>query len=190
MSVCVLVYALTHTQTIWVLDVSPVVGRTPGGPEESRWTKVRYTCRPYRCTKYICLHKCRAAGFDDLAWLPFSFQHLSSFEKSRRCDYNQQTSVTHFDENKRLHLESSKQNYYIVSLWAIIKAIFSHRTILRDLSSSIYALSPIKFSLSMFKYVDLLSLYGKTCADRGEGNFRRLVQQFSHDRRHVVHWCI
>ena len=28
---CVLVYARTHTQTTWVLDVSPGVGRTPGG---------------------------------------------------------------------------------------------------------------------------------------------------------------
>ena len=36
--VCVLVYARTHTQTTWVLDVSPGVGRTPGGPEESRST--------------------------------------------------------------------------------------------------------------------------------------------------------
>ena len=36
---CVLVYARTHTQTTWVLDVSPGVGRTPGGPEESRSTK-------------------------------------------------------------------------------------------------------------------------------------------------------
>ena len=26
---CVLVYARTHTQTTWVLDVSPGVGRTP-----------------------------------------------------------------------------------------------------------------------------------------------------------------
>jgi len=26
---------------------------------------------------------------------------------------NQQTTVTHFGENKRPHLESSKQNYYI-----------------------------------------------------------------------------
>jgi len=33
--VCVLVYARTHTQTTWVLDVSPGVGATPGGPEES-----------------------------------------------------------------------------------------------------------------------------------------------------------
>ena len=31
---CVLVYARTHTQTTWVLDVSPGVGRTPGEPEE------------------------------------------------------------------------------------------------------------------------------------------------------------
>jgi len=29
---------------------------------------------------------------------------------------NQQTTVTHFGEIKRLHLESSKQNYYIISL--------------------------------------------------------------------------
>jgi len=28
-------------------------------------------------------------------------------------------------ENKRLHLESSKQNYYIISLRAIIQAIFT-----------------------------------------------------------------
>jgi len=42
----VLVYARTHTQTTWVLDVSPGVRRTPGGPEESRSTKAHYTCRP------------------------------------------------------------------------------------------------------------------------------------------------
>jgi len=29
---------------------------------------------------------------------------------------NQQTTVTQFGENKRLHLDSSKQNYYIISL--------------------------------------------------------------------------
>ena len=64
--VCVLVYARTHTQTTWVLDESPGVGRTPGEPEESRLTKAQYTCRPYRCTQYICLYICWAAGFDDL----------------------------------------------------------------------------------------------------------------------------
>ena len=59
---CVLVYERTHTQTTWVLDVSPGVGRTPGGPEETRSTKAR----PYRCTQYICLYICYTAGFDDL----------------------------------------------------------------------------------------------------------------------------
>jgi len=53
--VCVFVYARTHTQTTWVLDVSPGVGQTPGEPEESRSTTAQYTCRLYRCTKYICL---------------------------------------------------------------------------------------------------------------------------------------
>jgi len=42
--VCVLVYARTHTQTTWVLDVRPGVGRTPGEPEESRSTKAHYAC--------------------------------------------------------------------------------------------------------------------------------------------------
>ena len=47
------------------------------------------------------------------------------FKKRRRCDDNQQITVSHFGEHKRLHLESSKQNYYIISLRAIIKAIFT-----------------------------------------------------------------
>jgi len=34
-------------------------------------------------------------------------------------------SVSHFGEHKRLHLESSKQNYYIISLRQIIKPIFT-----------------------------------------------------------------
>ena len=62
----VLVYARTYTQATRVLDVSPGVGRTPGEPEESRSTKAQYTRRPYRCTQYICLYMCWAAGFDDL----------------------------------------------------------------------------------------------------------------------------
>jgi len=37
--VCVFVYARTHTQNIWLLDVSPGVRRTPGEPEEPRSTK-------------------------------------------------------------------------------------------------------------------------------------------------------
>ena len=35
--------------------------------------------------------------------------------KKGRCNDNQQMTVSHFGENKRLHLESSKQNYYIIS---------------------------------------------------------------------------
>ena len=46
--VCVCWYTRVHTQTTWVLDVSPGVGWTPGEPEESRSTKAQYTCRPYR----------------------------------------------------------------------------------------------------------------------------------------------
>jgi len=64
--VCVLVYTRTYTQTIWVLDVSPGVGRTPGEPEEPRSTKAQYTCRPYTCIEHICLYICWAASFDDL----------------------------------------------------------------------------------------------------------------------------
>jgi len=36
-------------------------------------------------------------------------------------------SIIYFGEHKRLHLESSKQSYYIISLRAIIKAIFTSR---------------------------------------------------------------
>ena len=64
---------VTQTQTAWALDVSPGVGRTPGEPEEPRSTKAQYTCRPFRCTQYICLYIYCAAGFDDLGELFFSF---------------------------------------------------------------------------------------------------------------------
>jgi len=39
----VCLYARTHTQTSWVLDMSLGVTQTPGEPEESRLTKVQYT---------------------------------------------------------------------------------------------------------------------------------------------------
>jgi len=51
---------------------------------------------------------CDGVG-DVLGYLPFSV------EKSRRCDDNQYITVSHFSEHKRLHLESSKRNYYIIS---------------------------------------------------------------------------
>ena len=79
--VCALVYACTHTQTTWVLDVSPGVGRTPGEPEKSWSTKAQYTCRPYRCTQYICLYIFCAAGFDDLGKLLFASKMSFLFRK-------------------------------------------------------------------------------------------------------------
>jgi len=63
--VCACIRAYIHTNYSGI-DVSPGVGRTPGEPEESRSTKAQYTCRLYRCTQYICLYICWAAGFDDL----------------------------------------------------------------------------------------------------------------------------
>jgi len=49
--VCVLVYARTHTQTTWVLDVSPRVGWTPGEPEEYRSHKVGMLYWRGACTR-------------------------------------------------------------------------------------------------------------------------------------------
>ena len=59
-------YICTRVGAFCLFVVSPGVGRTPGGPEESTSTKAQYTCRPYRCTQYICVYICCAAGFDDL----------------------------------------------------------------------------------------------------------------------------
>jgi len=36
-------------------------------------------------------------------------------QKKKKSNDNQQTTVTHFSENKRLHLECSKQNNYNIS---------------------------------------------------------------------------
>jgi len=114
---CVCVYTHTHTHTAcWVLNVSARVGRTPGELEESRSTKVLYTCRPVYVYKvHVSIYM---LGCGMMIWVNclFPFQHISSFEKRRKCDDNLQTSVTHFGESNRLHLESSKQNYYIISL--------------------------------------------------------------------------
>ena len=66
-----------------------------------------------------------------------------SSEKSRRCDDNQQITVSHFGEHKRLHLESSKQNYSIISVRTIIKAIFtSLRMQFRALSTNTQGKQP------------------------------------------------
>ena len=77
------------------------------------------------------------------------------FRESRRCDDNQQITVSHFGEHKRLHLESSKQNYYINSLRAIIKAIF---TSLEELEL-LLLLSLLLLLLLCFFCVDLFCLF-------------------------------
>jgi len=41
-------------------------------------------------------------------------KNAKSEKKKRRCNDSQQITVTHLGENKRLHLESSKRNYFIV----------------------------------------------------------------------------
>jgi len=63
-SICILPSLICRLISKNVL--SPDGGRTPGEPGKSRSTKAQYTCRPNRCTKYICLYICWAAGFDDL----------------------------------------------------------------------------------------------------------------------------
>jgi len=55
----------------------------------------------------------------------FAF-NMSFLLKSRRCDDNQQTAVSHFGEHKRLHLESSKRNYYIISFTSNNKSNLHH----------------------------------------------------------------
>jgi len=102
------------------------VGRTPGEPEEPRSTKAQYTCRPYRCTKYICLYICWAAGFDDLGWLLFSFnmsfllrkvEDVTTISKSQSL-----TSVSINDCTFRVPNKTTT----LFLVWAIIKAIFIH----------------------------------------------------------------
>jgi len=68
MWVYVCVYAHTHTHCTDRVLGCELRSRdeTPGELEESKSTKAQYTCRPYRCTKYICLYICWAAGLDDL----------------------------------------------------------------------------------------------------------------------------
>jgi len=53
----VLVYARTHTQTTWVLDVSLGVGRTPGEPEDSRSTKASiHVDRIGVHSRFVCIY--------------------------------------------------------------------------------------------------------------------------------------
>jgi len=60
---CIRVYTHTNYLGTWC---EPRCGTDTGEPEEPRSTEAQYTCRPYRCTKYICLYICWAVCFDDL----------------------------------------------------------------------------------------------------------------------------
>jgi len=123
---CVCVYTHTHTHTAQMgyLDVSPGVGmRHLEGPNNPDGLNLGIHIFVYVYKVHMCIYMLRGGM---RSWTKcFFLLTCLFFEKSRRCDDNQQTTVTHFGENKRLHLESSKQNYYIISFSAIIKAILT-----------------------------------------------------------------
>jgi len=112
--VCVYTHTSTHTAQMGYLDVSPGVGmRHMEGPKNPDGLNLGIHIFVHVYKVHICIYMLRGGM---RSWTNFFFfQHVFSFEKSRRCDGNQQTTVTHFGENQRLHLESSKQNYYIIS---------------------------------------------------------------------------
>jgi len=125
--VCVLVYARTYTQTTWVLDVSPGVGQTPGEPEESRLTKAQYTCRPYRCTKYITYAVLRVLMIWTNCLFPFNMSFLlrKVEDVTTICKSQSLTFVSIKDCTLRVLNESTT----LFLLRVIIKAIFvQHNT--------------------------------------------------------------
>jgi len=108
------------------LDVSPLAGvgmRHLKGPKNPDGLNLGIHLFEYVYKVHMCIYMLRGG----MRYWTNCFFLLTClfFWESRRCDDNQQTTVTHFGENKRLHLESSKQNYYIISVLAIIKAIFT-----------------------------------------------------------------
>jgi len=112
MCVCVCVYTHKHTHAAQMgyLDVSPVVGmRHLEGPKNPVGLNfgIHIFVNVYKV--HLCIYMLR--GEMRFGLTAFFFQSVFSFEKSRRYDNNQQTIVI----NKRLHLDSSKQNYYIIS---------------------------------------------------------------------------
>lgn len=77
-------------------------------------------------------------------------------------DHNQQTTVTLFGENRRLHPESFKQNYYIISLWVIIQAIFTWQQVVgKDMTAATLTVSFCDGNV----YVHV------TCSDLWHGSF-------------------
>jgi len=96
---CVLVYTRTHTQNTWVLDVSPGVGQTPGELEEPRSTREIpkrsiHVDRIGVQSTFVYIY----AGLRVLMiWANCFFLLTCLFLlESRRCDDNQQITVSHF----------------------------------------------------------------------------------------------
>jgi len=89
-------------------------------------------CFAFVCSYIFFLYFLNSLGVNVDTWARVLGGHLRTKVykkkegKKRRCNDSQQITSTHFGENKRLHLESSKRNCYITSLWVIIKAIFIH----------------------------------------------------------------
>ena len=71
-----------------------------------------YPCIPFFKWS-LCLFRDSAAAFESKVC--GKKNSPAAEKKKKKKNDNQQTTVTHFGENKRLHLESSKQNYYIIS---------------------------------------------------------------------------
>ena len=114
---CICVYTHTHTHTAQMgySVVSPGVGmRTLESRKNPDLLKrsIHVDCIGVQSTFVYTYAGLRVL----MIWATylFSFHHVFSFANSRRCDDNQQTTVTLFSENKRLHLVSFKQNYYII----------------------------------------------------------------------------
>ena len=107
---CVYTHTHTHTSQMGYSVVSPGVGEGPKNPDGLNLGIYIFV---YVYKVHMCIYMLRGRM---RSWINcFFLLTCLSFEKSRRCDDNQQTTVTYFGENKRLHLESSKQNYYIIS---------------------------------------------------------------------------
>jgi len=109
------------------------VGRTPGEPEGPRSTKAHYTCRPYRCTEYICLCICCGLGKTRIrtteslttcmephrGWTIASSSWI--FLQNQWLDREQELITVIQEETKRT--EEKKEAGYRSPTWSILRAL-------------------------------------------------------------------
>jgi len=106
---CVYMHTLTHTAQMGYLVVSPGVGvrhlENWNNPDRLK-RSIYVACIGVQSTFVYIYARLQVL----MIWANcfFLFQHVFSFEKIKRCDHNQQPTVTHFCENTRLHLKSCK----------------------------------------------------------------------------------